>query len=267
MLAMLMVLQLVQAPSPMVENTRAHERQQQRPVPGERIATPLGELLLPPGSKPGHKLPLVIHFHGAPWLAEQSVRQAFPNAAVLAVQVGSGSSVYEEAARDPAILLGILAAVARPVDRLYLSGFSAGYGAVRAILRQPENAARVDGVLLLDGLHSGYEGPGTTRQPAAVDLDAFLIFARAAQGGRKRLVILHSEIFPGSYASTTEASDWLLAKLDLRRKAVLRWGPLGMQIVSDTRSGRLRVLGFAGNAAPDHVDMLHALPWALRLLK
>ena len=80
-------------------------------------------------------------------------------------------------------------------------------------------------------------------------------------------MILHSEIFPGSYASTTETTDWLLAQLGLRRKAVLRWGPLGMQIVSDTRSGRLRVLGFAGNSAPDHVDMLHAMPWALKLLK
>ena len=60
MLPMLMALQLVQSPSPMVENTRAHERQQQRRAPGERIATPLGELLLLPAAKPGRKLPLEI---------------------------------------------------------------------------------------------------------------------------------------------------------------------------------------------------------------
>jgi len=267
MLPMLMALQLVQSPSPMVENTRAYERQQQRTVPGERIATPLGELVLPPRSKPGSKLPLVIHFHGEPWLAEQSVRRALPKAAVLAVQVGAGSRVYDEAMRDPATLPGILTALARPVERLYLSGFSAGYGAIRAILRQPENAARVDAVLLLDGIHSDYAAPQDARQPAPADLDDFLTFARAAQGEQKRLAILHSEIFPGTYASTTETTDWLLAQLGLRRKAVLRWGPLGMQIVSDTRSGLLRVLGFAGNSAPDHVDMLHALPWALKILK
>ena len=267
MLPLLLALQLVQSPSPMVENTRAHDRQQQRPVPGARIATPLGELLLPPGLKPGHKLPLVIHFHGEPWLAEQSVRKAIPKAAVLAVQVGSGSRVYGDAVHDPATLPAILTALGHPVERLYLSGFSAGYGAIRAILRQNANAARVDGVLLLDGIHSDYETPQESRHPEPADLDAFLNFARAAQGQQKRLVILHSEIFPGTYASTTETTDWLLAKLELRRKAVLRWGPLGMQIVSDTRSGRLRVLGFAGNSAPDHVDMLHALPWALRMLK
>jgi hypothetical protein len=267
MLLLLMALQLVQSPSPMVENTRAHERQQQRSVAGERIATPLGELLLPPGLKPAHKVPLVIHFHGEPWLAEQSVRKAIPKAAVLAVQVGSGSRVYGDAVHDPATLPAILAALGHPVEQLYLSGFSAGYGAIRAILRQSANAARVDGVLLLDGIHSDYETPQEARHPEPADLDAFLTFARAAQGKQKRLVILHSEIFPGFYASTTETTDWLLAQLGLRRKAVLRWGPFGMQIVSDTRSGRLRVLGFAGNSAPDHVDMLHAMPWALKLLK
>lgn len=37
-----------------------------------------------------------------------------------------------------------------------------------------------------------------------------------------------------------------------------------MQMLSDTRRGRLRVIGFAGNSAPDHVDHFHALPWVLR---
>ncbi len=266
MLPFVLVLQLAQAASPMVENTRAHVRQEQRAVPGERIRTPLGVLVVPPGSKPGQRLRLVIHFHGAPWLVEQSVRQASPKAAVLAVQVGSGSRVYDEAVRDPATLPAVLSALGRPLERLYLSGFSAGYGAIRAILRQPDNAARVDGVLLLDGIHSDYAEPKENRHAEPADLDAFLTFARAAQAKQKRLAILHSEIFPGSYASTTETTDWLLAQLGLRRKAVLRWGPLGMQVVSDTRAGRLRVLGFAGNSAPDHVDMLHALSWALKLL-
>jgi hypothetical protein len=37
-----------------------------------------------------------------------------------------------------------------------LSGFSAGYGAVREILRSPEYFAQVNNVLLLDGMHAGY---------------------------------------------------------------------------------------------------------------
>ncbi len=32
-----------------------------------------------------------------------------------------------------------------------------------------------------------------------------------------------------------------------------------MQQLSDAQRGKLRIMGFAGNSAPDHVDHLHAL--------
>jgi hypothetical protein len=78
--------------------------------------------------------------------------------------------------------------------------------------------------------------------------------------GEKRFVVTHSEIFPGTFASTTETADWLLRALSLRRTPVLRWGPRGMQQLSEVRVGGFEVLGFAGNSAPDHVDHLHAMP-------
>ena len=70
----------------------------------------------------------------------------------------------------------------------------------------------------------------------------------------------HSEIFPGTFASTTETADWLLAALGLKRTAVLKWGPRRMQQLSEAHSGRFDLLGFAGNSAPDHIDQLHSLP-------
>lgn len=263
MLLFLLAFQLAQVPSPMVESTRAHQRQERRAVPGERLKTQFGEVVLPPR---GRVDSLVIHFHGAPWLAEQSIRRARKHAAILAVQLGAGSRVYAESFRDPAAFQQILGALGRPVKSIYLSGFSAGYGAIREILRQPENTARLSGVLLLDGLHAGYEEPQDQRHPLPEDLAAFVPFGERAAQRRARLLIFHSEIFPGAYASTTESTDWLLAQWRLKRKAVLKWGPLGMQILSDTRQGRLRVLGFAGNSGPDHVDHLHALSWALKQL-
>ena len=83
--------------------------------------------------------------------------------------------------------------------------------------------------------------------------------ARAAARGEKRMLIAHSEIFPGTYASTTETADWTVAALGLRRTPVLKWGPRGMQQLSEVHAGRLWVLGFAGTTAPDHIDQLHAL--------
>lgn len=267
MLPLLLAFQLAQSPSPMVEFTRDHQRQQHHAVPGQRILTRFGELVLPPSARPAKPITLVIHFHGEPWLAEQSVRQAMPKAAVLAVNLGSGSRVYAEPFRDPAALPAILQALGHPVSHLYLTAWSAGYGAVREILRQPANAALVTGVALLDGMHSGYEPPEDQRQPLPSDLDAFEQYARQSMAGHSRLLILHSEIFPSTFASTTETADWLLARLNLHRHPVLHWGPLGMQILSDTRRGHFQVLGFAGNSAPDHNDHLHALPWALKRLR
>ena len=74
--------------------------------------------------------------------------------------------------------------------------------------------------------------------------------------------------FPGTFASTTETADWMLRALGLRRTPVLRWGPRGMQQLSEVRSGKFEVLGFAGNSAPDHVDQFQSMPELLsRLLK
>jgi len=150
------------------------------------------------------------------------------------------------------------------VGRVTLVGFSAGHGAVRAILREPRHFARVSAVLLLDGMHTSYVPDGTVLAAGGAldttNLLAFANFARAAMRGEKRFVVTHSEIFPGTFASTTETADWLLRALGLRRTPVLRWGPRGMQQLSETRAGRFELLGFAGNSAPDHIDHLHALP-------
>jgi hypothetical protein len=97
-------------------------------------------------------------------------------------------------------------------------------------------------------------------------LAIFLQFARAAIAGQKSLAIMHTEIFPGTFASTTETADYLLHKLDLKRRAILKWGPLQTQQLSEVRQGRFLLCGFAGNSAPDHVDLLHALPDFLKLV-
>lgn len=135
---------------------------------------------------------------------------------------------------------------------IVLSSFSAGYGAVREVLRDRANWDRVDGVVLADSMHAGYG-------EEAQDIGPFVEFAREAAAGRRRFVITHSEVFPGAYMSTTETAGYVLGQLGLKRKPVLEWGPLGMQQVSEVHVAGLRVLGFAGNSAPDHMDHLFAL--------
>ena len=85
--------------------------------------------------------------------------------------------------------------------------------------------------------------------------------------GRKTMIITHSEIFPGTFASTTETADWLVTQLGLRRRAILRWGPSKTQQLSESRAGKFLLMGYAGNSAPDHVDEFHGLPEYLKLLR
>src|ERR1051326_4297278 len=90
-----------QNPSPMVETSRAHRRIPQTEIKGERWKLSTGALLLPASARVRPTMPLYIHFHGAPWLAEWSVQQRNRKAAVLSVHLGAGSGVYSRAFSDP----------------------------------------------------------------------------------------------------------------------------------------------------------------------
>ncbi|MBM3783641.1 MAG: hypothetical protein FJW30_04730 [Acidobacteria bacterium] len=244
-----LLFQLAQNPSPMTETTRAHTRVALQAQPGRTHgrAVTFG--------RPKPNSPVIVHFHGAEWLPRQAARAVHKNVTAVAIQLGSGSSVYETAfasRSDFEALLAEAEAANRPVT---LSAFSAGYGAIRAILRHsPE---RISTVILVDALHAGHESKSEDLQP-------FVAFARRPD---RRLLITHSEIFPGTYASTSETADWLAAQLGVPRKAVLKWGPHGMQQIAEARRGKFRILSFAGNSAPDHVDHFHAIETWFRLAR
>jgi hypothetical protein len=128
----------------------------------------------------------------------------------------------------------------------------------------------VDRVLCIDGVHTGYThgtpGPGESDIDVS-NLQAWLRFGRDAIAGKKRLIITHSEIFPGTFASTTETADWLLGQWQLAAHPVARFGPMGTQMLSRVSAGGLSVIGFAGNSAPDHVDEMQSLPEYLKWLE
>jgi hypothetical protein len=276
-----------QNPSPMLETTRAHVRLTPQELGGtsRTFAGPGGkpvDIWIPDVARARDEVDLVVHFLGAAWLPEQAVAKLGDGTVAAVVNLGAGSGVYHRAFSDPAAFDSLLDGITREVAavtqrrsrvrRLTLAGFSAGHGAIRAILREPRHFARVNAVLLLDGMHTSYIPDGTVLAAGgAVDstnLLAFTDFARAAMRGEKRFLVTHSEIFPGTFVSTTETADWILRALGLRRTAVLEWGPRGMQQLSEAHAGRFEVLGFAGNTAPDHIDQLHAMPEMLaRLLR
>lgn len=274
-----------QNPSPMVENTRRHERLTDKALPGDKRtfvgpASKPVDVFVPSGLGRRDVFELLVHFHGASWIPAQAASALNSRTVVATVNIGTGSGGYDRAFLDPATFDTLLAAVTREVaaatghprqvGHITLAGFSAGHGAIRAIIRDARLFAMVDAVLLIDGMHTSYVPEGTVLSlGGAIDttnLVAFTNFARAAIRGEKRFLVTHSEIFPGTFVSTTETADWMLGALGIKRTPVLKWGPRGTQQLSEVRAGRFTLLGFAGNSAPDHIDQFHALPELLARL-
>jgi hypothetical protein len=224
---------------------------------------------------------LFLNFHSAAFVTHHAAESSGVDLIGVTINLGGGSSAYGNPFADSTVFVKLLHAIDAVLqarsdgtrwNRIALAGFSAGYGAVRKLLSQPEHLARIDAALLLDGIHASYV---PDRVPLAeggridsTNFEAFLSFARETMqaSSKKRFMITHSEVFPGTFVSTTEATDWLIEQLGLRRSPVLRWGPLGMQQTSEVRAGHFAILGFAGNSGVDHGDHLHAVGSFLRQL-
>ncbi len=276
----------VQNPSPMLERTRAHGRIAPATYDGVRdsikgVLHRVADVYVPGRHVGRTDLLLFLNFHTASYVTHHAAESSGVDLIGVTINLGGGSSAYGDPFEDPVVLATLLRAIDSVLalraggtgwNRIALAGFSAGYGAVRKLLSQPENRARVDAVLLLDGIHASYVPERRVLAEGgridSTNLEAFLSFARETMqpGSPKRFMITHSEVFPGTFVSTTEATDWLIEQLGLQRTPILKWGPLGMQQTSEVRVGHFAILGFAGNSGIDHGDHLHAVGSFLRQL-
>lgn len=276
-----------QNPSPMVDYTRKHSRITERKFNGlsceiNNVLSKPVKIYVPRKCATALSADLLIHFHGPAYVVNYAADSFKKKLIACSINLGAGSTVYARAFEDTtkfSQLIDSIHSVAEKLIRhrvsirhIILSGFSAGYGAIRQIISSEQNLKMVQAVLLLDGIHASYVPDRRVLSMGgkidSVALAPFLSFARTCShpSSGKKFLITHSEIFPGTFVSTTEATDYILHSLGIKRKPVLRWGPLGMQLISIARKNHFDVLGFAGNSAPDHIDHLHALYYFLAIL-
>lgn len=213
---------------------------------------------------------LLVHFHGAPTALEPAFERSNIDGVLAILNLGTGSGRYDEAfqyagtfdallARTTAVVRELCPGAKGSIRRVALSAWSAGYGSVFRILEKPEAAARVDAVLLADGLHAGFEyGRRNERRPATAQMAPFVAFADEAVGGKKLFALTHSSIGT-PYASTTETANFLLSEVNVERQAAsLPAFRPGMSARSRADSGNFHVLGFNGSNEAAHCDHLHA---------
>ena len=252
-------LSLVEPPTPFDASLDTPKRSV---APGSRVIS------LPSGCRSVEKpYDLLVHFHGAPAVMETAFEHSGIDGALVVYNLGLGSGAYEDPYSIPnsydhmleSVRLAVreLCPSAAQPKRVALSGWSAGYGAILHIIDRAKDAARVDAVLLADGMHVGFEPVGF-RKVSAISMAPFTRFADEAIAGKKLFAITQSTI-QTPYASTTETAEFLLDTegLPVDRSEVQGPRP-GMIRTSRADREGFHMLGFAGEDKSAHCDHLFA---------
>lgn len=228
-------------------------------------------LFIPDGWHPRDgAVDLIFHLHGTPTISEPALVAAGWDAVLVSFNRKGLSAAYSgpfsDAALFPKLIDEALEAVneRRPggpfrPGRVVISSFSAGFGGVRELLKQPEAFDRIDAVVLADSLYCGYAGDPAEKRVSPELMAGFRRFAREAADGRKAMLVTHSAQFPPGYGSTTETADDLLKALGIAAAPdSTNWGD-GWRQTRQAAKGRFSLIGFAGEGPDDHMRHLRRI--------
>lgn len=229
---------------------------------------------------------LLIHFHGdarvvsGQWRAAGLERKQV----VLAVINFHGlSSAYSTPFRsDRSLFDGILTTTVNTlrhnavieesaaVRDIYVSSFSAGYGAVREIMKSPSAFTRLDGYVAADSIYASIvENQLPARHVDPSQMQDFLRFAQAAAQDQKQFILSHSALTT-PYASTVETAQYLIDEVGemkpLGDSERLPFDPV-WKPTGSVRRGRFVVHAFDGEQGEDHLEHLRRIGALWRQLR
>ncbi|MCU0690569.1 MAG: hypothetical protein MUF54_04140 [Polyangiaceae bacterium] len=245
-------------------------------APGRPLTS--GKLLIPKrgGHTQSHGYDVLVHFHGQR-AARIYLTQTALGVAFVGIDVGEGSGPYEKAFQNPGAFPALLASIEAHLQHasgdsnahirhLGLTAWSAGYGAIKEILKQ-NGDKRVDAVVLLDGLHASWNAAGPRGEGVssanAGGIKPIFDFAKKAVRGEKLFVLTHSDVDPVRYPSTALTADLLLRELNLKRyKVADTGGPHAQTGAVDVRG--FHVWSYRGRNELAHCDHLRHISQAVR---
>lgn len=222
----------------------------------------IGQMIMPHkgGITKSGGFDLIVHFHGHEPIRKEFVKVA-KGSVLVGIDLGIGSGVYAStfAAPNafPQLIASVEAAMAKKtgnakahVRKLTLSSWSAGYGAIEQILRQPIGKS-VNAVVLLDSLHTGYVDE-RSKALKTQQIDVFVDYAKRAAKKQAFMFMSHSSIIPPGYASTTEVASYVIGELKGKPKKAKRADVLGLDLIRRFDKGDFHVRGYTGDDKPDH---------------
>ncbi len=236
-----------------------------------------GTLFTPPGWAVGgdRSQKLRIHVHTVPWYIAAEHARAELREPLLIMNFGAGSVTYSKPFESASALPEWLRAAERALglrkqqrfDRLQVTSFSAGYGAVRQWMSQPGNRMLLRRVIMCDSFYGSLDPGAGARTPLREHVGVWEAFARDAMAGRCTFVITNSRIQPESYCGTFEIANGLVASLGGAMRPALNEAATkapDYPLLERFDRGHLYVWNYAGTDAPAHTVHIRHIPttWA-----
>src|SRR5688572_9862902 len=153
--------------------------------------------------RPGNVADLLVHFHGDPQTYWNDAKYANLNTIIVTVNYSGLSSAYSTPFSNSALFGNLMTEALTKAraeaeipdnlvwDKIGVSSFSAGYGAVREILKSSPYRNDIDSLLAADSLYATTAGDGTPLDSQMVD---YKTFATAAKNGQKTFIYSHSQV-------------------------------------------------------------------------
>ncbi|MBL8068381.1 MAG: hypothetical protein JNM28_08015 [Armatimonadetes bacterium] len=205
------------------------------------------ELFVPDGYRPGLSTHIWIHFHTAAWFVVSEYQRAGFKVPILVFNLGQGSSTYAK----PFVANGSLQPflsdaghiLGAGIDRVNITSFSAGYGAVRELIHDPAILSMIGKVVQSDSIYGSLDpGEPGSRRVLAEHVRAWKSLTDRALAGTSTVVMTTSQITPETYAGSWEVVSALVASYGMQMEPAQP----GYDAAADPRYPLLRVFDKAG---------------------
>jgi hypothetical protein len=225
------------------------------------------KLFIPDGYVQSASVDLIVNFHGDDATFRNNVKWANLNVVEVTVNYSGLSSAYQTPFSDPALFQSLLddalAKVRGQPDfpdainyrKVAVSSFSAGYGAVREILKQPGYFNRIDALLAADSLYASFTS-SSDHTPLDSQMTNYRQYATAAANGTKTFIFSHSQVPTFTYCETRECADDLMAWVGTSPVADNSQGLGELDFYRYAKKGNFVVHGALGTDGDSHLEHL-----------
>ena len=230
------------------------------------------KLWLPRGIEPTDegRLSLLVHFHGHPPTVRSNVAHAGLQVAVVTANYNGFSSAYRKPFENAVLFRELLDNARAKVteqpgfeavrgwDRIAVSSFSAGFGAVRELLKTPEHFNAIDALLMADSVYASTAADGT---PLDSQMAGYKAVRRVAPPRARSGSSSHTREVPTlhGYESTAETGDELLEHLGLTAEPTDETGRAPLRYYRHANRGGFQFWGARGDDAESHMQHLRRL--------